>query len=197
MNSTLITIAKDIKLQIRFNPASVQSFRLLGYENRRLQKEDFNDDTVDAGEIGAGHGVTALYEIVSPPGALPARESGHGSGTPPSLGLPGKELLTLEIRYKEPEGVRSRLLRFAAYDRGGRYQAASADFKFAAAVAGLGMLLRNSKYKGHTTFKLVRSLAKQGLETDEPGYRKEFARLVKKAEKLVKKRRPKVHEAGL
>lgn len=185
---TLVTIAKDVKLQIEFNPAEVQSYRLVGYENRMLAREDFNDDTKDAGEIGAGHTVTALYELV------PANTT--TSGTPatdplkyqrefrPTDAAGSGELLTLKLRYKEPEGDTSRLLEFPVTDRGLRYDEASVDTKFAAAVASFGMLLRGSRHSGSATFDSVLELGMEGLGRDPGGYRAEFLDLVRKAKAL-------------
>jgi len=187
LGSTLITIAKDVKIQVEFNPTYVGAYRLIGYENRMLKKEDFNDDKKDAGEIGAGHTVTALYEI-APPGSeefvqavdplkyqsrpTVARDAQHG------------ELLTLKIRYKEPEGSKSRLLEFPIVDEGLGLEQASEDFKFAAAVAQFGMILRGSEHKGCGTLEDVRALALKGIGSDEYGYRSEFFTLVNRAMSL-------------
>ena len=188
MGATLVTIAKDVKIQVEFNPAEVGAYRLIGYENRVLAAEDFNDDTKDAGEIGAGHTVTALYELVP---------AGQEAGTPPVDALKYQqqplalseaaatgELFTLKLRYKEPDGNTSKLLRFPVRDSGQDYAAAPVDFKFAAAVAGFGMLLRDSPYKGNSTFDSVLELAEEGRGTDRHGYRTEFIDLVRKAQGL-------------
>ena len=209
VNGTLLTIAKDVKLQVEFNPAQVASYRLIGYEDRLLKKEDFNNDAVDAGEIGAGHTVTALYEIV--PAAMP-QAMGEGSGV---MGAPAvdplkytavsagqdriaenrnskletrnsRELLTLKVRYKEPAGAVSRKLEFPLTDGGARFAAASADFKFAAAVAEFGMILRDSPHKGSGTLADVRTWAEAGTDGDVGGYRSEFALLVRQAEALLR-----------
>src|SRR6185295_8464684 len=140
MNATLVTIAKDVKIQIEFNPAQVAAYRLIGYEKRLLRTKDFNDDAKDAGEIGAGHAVTALYEIV-PPGAdfRPVvddlKYQRPASRPERYVSKDSKELLTLKLRYKRPDGDTSKLLEFPATDSGGSYGGASADFRFAAAVA--------------------------------------------------------------
>ncbi len=190
---TLVTIAKDVKIQVEFNPSQVQAYRLIGYENRLLKKEDFNDDKVDAGEIGAGHTVTALYEVV-PVGAK-APEAGTGTVnalkyqrpvgtkmfTPESL---SGEMLTVNVRYKEPAADESRKLEFPLRDGGARFEDATQDFKFAAAVAGFGMILRESPYKGSATFADVTNWGRQGLNTDAGGYRSEFLGLVEKAQAL-------------
>ncbi|HUY89218.1 MAG TPA: VWA domain-containing protein [Pirellulales bacterium] len=189
LSGTLVTIAKDVKVQIEFNPAQVSSFRLIGYENRMLAAADFNDDRKDAGEIGAGHTVTALYELVparaaaaaavdvlkyqrAEPAFKPAAESG--------------ELLTLKLRYKQPDGDKSRLLEHVVADEGKRYGQASRDFKFAASVAAFGMLLRHSSHAGDANFDAVLELAGEGLDSDLNGYRAEFIGLAKKAKKLSK-----------
>ncbi|MCH8017350.1 MAG: DUF3520 domain-containing protein, partial [Acidobacteria bacterium] len=187
INSTLVTIAKDVKIQIEFNPLQVSAYRLIGYENRLLRQEDFNDDSKDAGEIGAGHTVTALYEIVPAgrglqiPGVDPLKYQ-----TP--MGTTGVaqrgELLTLKLRYKQPDGETSRLLEFPVRDGNKAYSQASQDFKFAAAVASFGMILRESPYKGNGTLAGVLELAEEGKGSDPHGYRGEFLELVKQARAL-------------
>ena len=199
VSGTLVTIAKDVKLQVEFNPAQVASYRLIGYENRLLKKEDFNNDAVDAGEIGAGHTVTALYEVVPTSQAM-----GEGSG---AMGTPAvdtlkyqqpanrnskienrnsRELLTLKVRYKEPAGAVSRKLEFPLVDGGKRFADASADFKFAAAVAEFGMILRGSPHKGAATLEDVKAWAEEGTDGDTGGYRSEFVELVKQAQALMR-----------
>jgi len=190
---TLVTIAKDVKIQVEFNPAQVQAYRLIGYENRLLAKEDFNDDKVDAGEIGAGHTVTALYEVVPAGTESPVQApgvdalkylkpvSGVGSKEP---GAMTGELLTVKIRYKEPTGEVSSKLEFPLRDTGARFEEASADFKFAAAVAAFGMELRGSPHKGSLTLAAVADWGRAGLVDDAGGYRNEFLGLVKQAEAL-------------
>ena len=192
VNGTLVTIAKDVKIQVEFNPAQVAGYRLIGYENRRLAKEDFNNDAVDAGEIGAGHTVTALYEIV-PAGAqvlvagavdelkYQRVQSGVARGAPESG---SGELLTVKIRYKEPAGEQSLKREFVLKDAGLGFAAASSDFKLAAAVAGFGMILRDSPLKGTATLADVTAWAQAGLGDDAGGYRSEFVRLVKQAESI-------------
>ena len=188
INSTLVTIAKDVKIQIEFNPLQVSAYRLIGYENRLLRKEDFNDDTKDAGEIGAGHTVTALYEIVPAgkglqiPGVDPLKyQSPMGTTEVAQSG----ELLTLKLRYKQPDGETSRLLEFPVRDGDKAYSQASQDFKFAAAVASFGMILRESPYKGNGTLAAVLELAQEGKGSDPHGYRGEFLELVKQARALT------------
>jgi Ca-activated chloride channel family protein len=189
MGGTLFTIAKDVKVQVEFNPAQVKAYRLIGYENRLLAAEDFNDDRKDAGELGAGHSVTALYEVV-PAGApdTPAR------GTDPlryqaprtrSAAAASGELLTVKLRYKAPEGDVSRLLMHPLYDRGAALAAASADFRFSAAVAEWGMLLRDSRFRGSASYGAVTELARGALADDREGYRGEFLRLVQASQRLA------------
>lgn len=193
INSTLITIAKDVKIQIEFNPLQVSAYRLIGYENRLLRQEDFNDDTKDAGEIGAGHTVTAFYEIVpagrglSIPGVDPLKyQTPMGTTEVAQSG----ELLTLKLRYKQPDGQTSRLLEFPVRDADQAYSQASQDFKFAAAVASFGMILRESPYKGNGTLAAVLELAEEGKGSDPHGYRGEFLELVKLARALSSESRP-------
>jgi Ca-activated chloride channel family protein len=182
MAGTLLTLAKDVKLQVEFNPRRVGSYRLIGYENRMLRKEDFNDDTKDAGEIGAGHSVTALYEIV------PLHDEQRRGDVDPlryqssprdSFKSPDRELMELmyvKLRYKQPNANDSRLLEHAVM-MPSRYRA-SADFRFAAAVAAFGMVLRESEYRGHATLESVLELARESLGHDEAGHRAGFVRLV-------------------
>ena len=181
---TLFTVAKDVKIQVEFNPARVQSYRLLGYENRLLAKEDFADDRKDAGEIGAGHAVTALYEIV-PTDASPVA-TGDDSLTYQRVTLRptasrSPELLTVRLRYKDPTGSRSRLLSVPVVDRGER---GSDDFRFASAVAAFAMVLRNSEYKGTADYNMVLALAREARGEDEEGYRQEFISMVERARAL-------------
>ena len=179
MGGTLLTVAKDVKIQVEFNPARVAAYRLVGYENRLLDSEDFNDDAKDAGELGAGHSVTALYEIV--PAGLPVP---RGTTDPlryqPPAAAPAErsfedELLYVKVRYKDPDGARSKLLARAVRDRA---EAPSGGFRFAAAVAGFGMLLRDSPHVGEYTLADVIDLAEAGRGRDARGYRGEFIRLV-------------------
>ena len=179
MGGTLFTLAKDVKLQIEFNPARVAGYRLIGYENRLLADEDFNDDTKDAGELGAGHTVTALYEVV-PAGVEVPREEVDGLRYQPQPDdLPASafedEMMYVKVRYKDPDGTRSKLLEQAVADRSG---SPSVDFRFATAVAGFGMLLRDSEHAGELTLSDVVKLAEKGKGDDPRGYRGEFIRLV-------------------
>lgn len=243
---TLITIAKDVKIQVEFNPAAVGAYRLIGYENRLLAAQDFNDDTKDAGEIGAGHSVTVFYEIVpaamlaGPPASDRAMDFSGAAAkadgsmpnaavmVPPSpamladldaagdwrtpllpptyaypavdplkyqtpgylaaaaLGDGPLEMLTLKLRYQAPDGDTSTLVEFAATDGGAAFEAASTDFRFAASVAGFGMLLRQSPHRGAWTMEDVIATATNALGADEWGYRAEFVELARKAQALAK-----------
>jgi hypothetical protein len=187
---TPVTVAKDVKAQVEFNPAKVQSYRLIGYDYRTLKKKDFNKDAITAGDLGAGHTVTALYEIV-PVGVEPPAIPGVDAlkyqttrGQKPDAGGQSAELLTVTVRYTRPEGGASQRLEFPLADRGAAFAEASMDFKFAAAVAGFGMILRDSPDKGRATLAEVEQWAGQGLGTDAGGYRAEFIGLVHQAEKL-------------
>lgn len=197
MSGTLITIAKDVKIQVEFNPAHVASYRLIGYENRMLKTEDFNNDAKDAGEIGAGHTVTALYEIVPkgvalPAGADPLKYQQADTVEPvaevdeaDTLGTglsDSDEMLTLKIRYKQPDGDVSTKLEFPLVDEGHSFDSASGDFKFATAVASFGMLLRHSEHAGEATYATVLELAEEGIGTDQQGDRSEFIGLVRQAQ---------------
>jgi Ca-activated chloride channel family protein len=190
MTGTLVTIAKDVKIQVEFNPRQVAGYRLIGYENRMLRTEDFNDDTKDAGEIGAGHTVTALYEIVpagQPLDLPPVDNLKYQPSDERQLATTddqSRELLTLKMRYKEPQGDASRKLEWPVIDEGQAFGAASDDFQFAAAVAGLGLVLRDSQYKGNLTPAAVLELAQGAIGRDEQGYRAEFLELVHRAKSL-------------
>jgi Ca-activated chloride channel family protein len=181
MRGTLFTIAKDVKIQIEFNPAKVKAYRLIGYENRMLKKEDFADDTKDAGELGAGHTVTALYEII-PYGSkeeIPGIDELKYQETKISpQAFKSKELMTVKLRYKEPDGEKSKLIEHPLVDKHVKLDAASENYKFSAAVAAFGMLLRDSDFKGDSTFESVLKLAREGKGKDFHGYRAEFIKLV-------------------
>jgi Ca-activated chloride channel family protein len=182
---TLFTVAKDVKIQVEFNPARVQAYRLLGYENRLLAKEDFADDKKDAGEMGAGHSVTALYEVV-PVGATPV-DLVTDSLTYQDVSLrpsasKSSDLLTVRLRYKDPKGTKSRLLSTPVVDR--ERTAASEDMQFASAVAAFALLLRNSDHKGAASFDQVLALARNARGDDPSGYRGEFIGLVEAARTL-------------
>ncbi len=190
VGGTLMTIAKDVKIQVEFNPARVQAYRLIGYENRLLAKEDFNNDKVDAGEIGAGHTVTALYEVV-PAGVdiaqtVPAVDGLKYQAVAKIQTGSAQELLTVKVRYKEPAGDVSSKLEFPLVDTGAGFADASPDFKFAAAVAGFGMVLRDSPHKNGLTLAQVADWGRAGLGQDSRGYRAEFLTLVGEAEGLLR-----------
>lgn len=185
--ATLHTVAKDVKLQIEFNPSQVQAYRLVGYESRLLNDEDFNNDAKDAGEMGAGHTVTAFYEVI------PVGVKNEYVGKVDDLKYQKKtateakpvasyELLTVKLRYKDPDGKVSKKLELPLIDTKG--DQVSSDFRFASAVAMFGQLLRESDYKGNASYDRVISLAKQGLNSDEKGYRREFIRLAEAAKGL-------------
>ena len=191
MNGTLVTIAKDVKIQVEFNPARVASYRLIGYEKRMLRKEDFNNDKVDAGEIGAGHTVTALYEVV-PVGVSANPTANVPPVDPLKYSKPEKatsssdEMLTVKLRYKKPDEDKSQLIERPVLDSNAAFASTSPDFKFAAAVAEFGMLLRDSEHKGNGTFGTVLEWAQEGKGSDANGYRAGFIELVRKAQALKK-----------
>lgn len=190
IGGTLLTIAKDVKIQVEFNPAKVQAYRLIGYENRLLRAEDFNNDKKDAGELGAGHSVTALYEII-PVGVnsnveLPEVDDlRYQRNTENFSGNNNDELMLVKLRYKQPTGDTSQLIEQPLIDRQVSLDNASNSFKFAAAVAEFGMILRESDYKGSANFSQVVSLARQSQGEDVSGYRAEFIRLVENCKMLV------------
>lgn len=182
---TLYTIAKDVKIQVEFNPAKVAGYRLIGYENRLLANRDFNDDKKDAGEIGAGHSVTALYEIV--PIGQKIENDGielKYSKVEPVENNFGDELLTVKLRYKEPKETVSKLLTIGLTDSGKQINAASDNLKFASAVAEFGLLLRDSRYKKQANFSAILERAESAKGSDLKNYRGEFLGLVKNAGRL-------------
>ncbi len=188
---TMFTIAKDVKLQIEFNPANVKGYRLIGYENRVLKNEDFNNDKKDAGDLGAGHSVTALYEII--PANLENSpflqtiddlkyqipDERQGAATRPD------ELLSIKLRYKRPEGSGSRLLQKTVLNQSLALNETTDNFRFSAAVASFGMLLRDSEFKGEATYETVLELAKGATGKDTNGYRLEFINLIKSSQLLA------------
>ena len=185
LGSTLFTIAKDVKIQVEFNPKNVKAYRLIGYENRILNKEDFNNDRVDAGEIGAGHTVTALYEVI------PAHNAYQFKGTPgvdslkyqkKSFGF-NSELMTVKLRYKQPKANRSRLIKRVIRQNDIRSYV-TGDLMFASAVAEFGMLLRNSRYKGYATYDHVISQARKSQGVDTQRHRSQFISMVERAKQL-------------
>lgn len=194
-SGTLVTIAKDVKIQIEFNPAVIQSYRLLGYENRMLAKEDFNNDKKDAGEIGAGHTVTALYELV-PVGAveepvttvdgLKYQQPKTEPAPPAAPAVPAEvsaETMTVKLRWKAPDADVSQLMEVPVKDAGAKIAEASPETKWAVAVAGFASRLRNSQFAG-MTWDDIRTLAKSAKGTDPNGYRGEFLQLLDKAESV-------------
>jgi len=189
MGGTLLTVAKDVKLQVEFDPTKVQAYRLLGYEDRLLRDEDFANDAKDAGDVGAGHTVTALYEIVRAgvplditlPDVAPLRYQ-----KPTETHSRGDELLTVAMRYKAPDGERSLLVTKPVRASIGR-RGASESMRFASAVAGFGMLLRHSPNAGSLTWGDVLSLARGARGSDEDGYRADFIRLAEIASTLDRK----------
>ncbi|HEX7312879.1 MAG TPA: VWA domain-containing protein [Pyrinomonadaceae bacterium] len=184
---TLATIAKDVKIQVEFNPRLVAGYRLIGYENRLLADKDFNDDTKDAGEIGAGHTVTALYEVVPAGQKLEnpgVDELKYSRPAEPTQGANTSELLTVKLRYKEPDGDTSRPLNVGVPDRQASYHNASNNFKFAAAVAEFGLLLRDSRYKGQSSYAAAAELARASAGADLTGRRTEFVNLIQSARSL-------------
>ncbi|MEE9463521.1 MAG: von Willebrand factor type A domain-containing protein [Bacteroidales bacterium] len=185
---TLFTIAKDVKFQLEFNPARVKAYRLIGYENRLLNDEDFNDDKKDAGEMGAGHNVTALYELI-PAGSeentgsidpLKYQENSHTARTDLKA-----ELLTVKLRYKQPDGKTSTLFEEPVQGRLLGEKSTSESFRFSAAVAEFGLILRDSEYKEDASVEQIISLAQGGRGNDSEGYRGEFIKLVRTAGTLI------------
>ena len=193
MSGTLVTVAKDVKIQVDFNPAKVEAYRLIGYENRILRTEDFNNDLKDAGDMGAGHTVTALFEIVPRGGTVPgpsidpsvfqpAPSAGPGAPPAPSTGnANSNDLLVLRLRYKLPDAAESTRMDLPLADRDVAFARAPADVRFAAAVAAFGMILKDSPYKGDATLAWVLDTASGSAGQDRGGYRDEFVSLVRKA----------------
>ncbi len=185
---TLFTIAKDVKLQVEFNPGKVQAYRLLGYENRALNKEDFNNDKKDAGDMGSGHTVTAFYEIV--PAGVKDDYSGsvdplkYQKPKPVAYNSSSDEMLTIKFRYKQPTSSVSKMSHVEVYDKPVALNATSTDFRFAAAVAEFGMLLRDSQFKQHSSYDQAIKMARAAKGDDSEGYRAEFIKLAESARLL-------------
>ncbi len=183
---TLFTIAKDVKLQVEFNPALVNAYRLIGYENRVMANEDFNDDKKDAGELGSGHTVTALYEII------PAGVTDTFMRKVDQLKYQSKkdvsnitgEVMNIKLRYKQPESETSKLITYPVPNANKSWQQASDNFRFSAAVAEFGLLLRESAFKQNSSYTQTITMAKDSEGNDENGYRAEFVKIVKNAESL-------------
>jgi len=201
IGSTLMTIAKDVKIQIEFNPSMVKEYRLIGYENRMLKREDFNNDKIDAGEIGAGHTVTALYEVTlqGKRGLIdPLR---YGSDRVSSKKRGSQEIALLRLRYKQPNGVKSSLIEYPLHKRMIKSSLAKTTdrFRFAASVAAFGDLLRGSEYSGKFSYSDLLKLAGKARGDDRTGYKGEFINLVKTAQALdthhVSNTRP-IHPGG-
>ena len=202
MSGTLVTIAKDVKIQIEFNPARSAQLPADRLREPHAGRKDFNDDKKDAGEIGAGHTVTALYELVPADAPMAKavvddlkyqkaegeREKGRGGeGEKKDEAkdeTASKELLTLKLRYKQPDGDVSKKVEYPLAERGTKFGQASSDFRFAAAVAGFGMILRDSPHRGAISLSGVSEIAASSLGKDEQGYRAEFLDLIRRAEKL-------------
>jgi len=188
MGGTLFTIAKDVKLQIEFNPSKVKAYRLIGYENRMLAARDFNDDKKDAGELGAGHSVTAFYEVI-PAGST--EKVGDVDGlkyqhVATTAAAGSDELMTVKLRYKAPDGNKSKLISQTVMDQPERLAQTSIDFRFATSVVELGLLLRNSDHKGEASFARLIARAQGALGKDPGGYRHAFLDLARDAAKLAK-----------
>lgn len=187
--ATMYTVAKDVKLQIEFNPSKVQAYRLVGYETRLLNKEDFNDDTKDAGEMGAGHTVTAFYEVI--PVGVKSNLIGNvdplkyqkDTNTDLVSSSLHPDLLTVKLRYKQPNSDTSKKIEILLIDNNG--DSVSDDFRFASAVVMFGQLIKDSQYKGTGTYDKAIALAQKGFSSDEQGYRREFVRLMETAKGLV------------
>lgn len=190
---TLYTIAKDVKLQIEFNPQYIKGYRLIGYENRMLAKEDFNNDQKDAGDMGSGHTVTAIYELVPPDTEIPGNISvdplkyqyKDSQKQAKNANTNNNERVTIKLRYKEPDGEQSKLITEVIKNSPIKFTQASNNLRFAAAVASFGLTLRGSAYKGSADFDQTLTLAKSSLGTDKEGYRREFIQLVEKAQQLT------------
>ena len=184
MSGTLLTIAKDVKIQLEFNPYYVDSYRLIGYENRTLKDEDFENDTVDAGELGAGHSVTAIYEIVPSRVAISEQEQKELKYQSQEVVINDEykdEITEIRLRYKKPDGDTSKEIKQVVYLSNVLLNSInlSEDFYFSAAVAEFGMLLRDSEYMGNTTIETILELARKGLGEDPGRYRSEFIDIVK------------------
>ena len=189
--STMYTVAKDVKLQVEFNPAYVNAYRLIGYESRMLNKEDFNDDTKDAGELGSGHTVTALYEIIpvgvenTYGGVDDLKYQDSKKVKPAQNNAASNELLTVKLRYRKPDGQESKKLEVPVLANQFSKEPSN-DFQFIMAVAMFGQLLRDSDFKGDATYQKVIDLAKSGIDNDEHGYRREFIRLAEAVNQMQK-----------
>jgi len=195
LGGTLVTLAKDVKIQVEFNPALVKAYRLIGYENRILANEDFANDQKDAGEMGAGHTVTAMYELI--PADSDEKVPSAGGLKYQKIQIVGSdELLTVKLRYKDPDGDTSKLLEASVKPADLQREQPSENIQFASAVAMFGMLLRESEFSGDATFKSAATMAKTAKGVDSSGERSEFIRLVEKAELLAHKAGPNRDSGG-
>lgn len=185
LGGTLVTVAKDVKIQAEFNPQHVSAYRLIGYENRLLNDEDFDNDAKDAGELGAGHTVTALYEII-PAGSEEYQDSVGLHFQEPTLTRHAfsDQLMHVKLRYKSPTGVKSKLVENLIPTTAVKFEESSDDFRFATSVAAFGMLLTNSEFKGTTDFAAIAAWAQSAKGTDLRGYRQDFIQLVEQAAAL-------------
>lgn len=185
----LMTVAKDVKLQVEFNPARIRKHRLLGYENRVVEHQMFNNDEKDAADVGAGQTVTALYELVPEtrggrgPGVDPLRYEAYHQDQPHPSEV-GREWLTVKLRYKDPESEQSNLIKQSIANEPTTFKSAPGDFQFASSVAAFGMLLRDSAHKGKASFDMVSEIARRSKGRDENGHRGEFLKLIETARGL-------------
>lgn len=189
MRANLFTIAKDVKIQVEFNPTKIKAYRLVGYENRVLANEDFEDDKKDAGELGAGHTVTALYELIPASSDEKVKKTGdlkYQETKIKDTASSSAEIMTVKFRYKPPKEEKSKLIEHPVIDPDISLAKSSNNFRFSAAVAGFGMLLRDSKFKGNLTYDAIIELAKASKGKDPEGYRAEFIRLVETCSLLAK-----------
>lgn len=177
MGGTLLPIAKDVKLQVEFNPVKIKSYRLIGYENRKLNNEDFNDDKKDAGELGAGTSVTALYEVVPVSSNVDALKYQQNT-TVTNAALQSNELINVKFRYKDPKESESKLISKPLLENNTDFNQTSDNFRFAASVAGFGMLLRDSQYKGDININKIIDMAKNSKSYDLQGYRNDFINML-------------------
>ena len=188
MRANMFTIAKDVKIQIEFNPKNVKAYRLIGYENRILNKEDFNDDTKDAGELGPGHTVTALYEIIPSDSKTKVNKTDklkYQQNTFNDILKYKDELMTLKFRYKPPKEDKSILIEHIVMNKLEDVNKTSDNFRFSASVAAFAMLLRDSEFKGDANYKMIGELAYISKGKDDNSYRNEFVKLVKKAKDIT------------
>ena len=187
LRATLFTIAGDVKIQVEFNPVKVKAYRLVGYENRMLADEEFNDDEIDAGELGAGHTVTALYEII-PSGSTRAVKKTdalkYQENKVTAEASITREIMTIKFRYKSPGEETSKLIKTSVIDQDFTFREASENFRFSAAVAGFGMLLRASPFSGDLTYQKILTIANNSKGKDIGGYRTEFISLVETCDLL-------------